>query len=89
MENEIMETKVEELEPFAEDVEIVDESGNGGLLIGIGLGAVGMLGAQFVYKKAIKPLAGKVKNAVAGHKAKKAAKEGPEVVVVDDNVDEE
>lgn len=73
MENEIKNTEVE-LDPI-EDGEIVEEeSSNGGLLIGIGIGAIGTLGLQWLHKKAVKPLTEKVGKAVADHKAKKAAK---------------
>ncbi len=55
-----------------ETAEIIEEdSGNGGLLVGMALGAGIAIGGQWLYKKAIKPLGQKIKSGVANRKMKK------------------
>lgn len=66
MENEELETVPAE--------ETYDESNGGSTLIGVAIGVAGTLVAQWVYKKALKPLGGKIKDGIAAHKAKKLAK---------------
>lgn len=68
MENEELETEMVPAE------ETYDESNGGSTLIGVAIGVAGTLGAQWVYKKALKPLGGKIKDGIAAHKAKKLAK---------------
>lgn len=67
-ENEELETEMVPAE------ETYDESNGGSTLIGVAIGVAGTLGAQWVYKKALKPLGGKIKDGIAAHKAKKLAK---------------
>lgn len=68
MENEELETEMVPTE------ETYDESNGGSTLIGVAIGVAGTLGAQWLYKKALKPLGGKIKDGIEAHKAKKAAK---------------
>ena len=70
--NVVMEN--EELETEMVPAEETDESNGGSTLIGVAIGVAGTLGAQWVYKKALKPLGGKIKDTIAAHKAKKLAK---------------
>lgn len=68
MENEELETEMVPAE------ETYDESNGGSTLIGVAIGVAGTLGAQWLYKKALKPLGGKIKDGIEAHKAKKLAK---------------
>lgn len=81
MENEELETEMVPAE------ETYDES-NGSTLIGVAIGVAGTLGAQWLYKKALKPLGGKIKDGIEAHKAKKLAKKA-ESGKDDDNSDKE
>lgn len=82
MENEELETETVPAE------ETYDESNGGSTLIGVAIGVAGTLGAQWLYKKALKPLGGKIKDGIEAHKAKKAAKKA-ESGKDDDNSDKE
>lgn len=82
MENEELETETVPAE------ETYDESNGGSTLIGVAIGVAGTLGAQWLYKKALKPLGGKIKDGIAAHKAKKLAKKA-ESGKDDDNSDKE
>lgn len=82
MENEELETEMVPAE------ETYDESNGGSTLIGVAIGVAGTLGAQWLYKKALKPLGGKIKDGIEAHKAKKAAKKA-ESGKDDDNSDKE
>lgn len=82
MENEELETEMVPAE------ETYDESNGGSTLIGVAIGVAGTLGAQWLYKKALKPLCGKIKDGIEAHKAKKAAKKA-ESGKDDDNSDKE
>lgn len=82
MENEELETEMVPAE------ETYDESNGGSTLIGVAIGVVGTLGAQWLYKKALKPLGGKIKDGIEAHKAKKLAKKA-ESGKDDDNSDKE
>lgn len=82
MENEELETETVPAE------ETYDESNGGSTLIGVAIGVAGTLGAQWLYKKALKPLGGKIKDGIEAHKAKKLAKKA-EFGKDDDNSDKE
>lgn len=82
MENEELETETVPAE------ETYDESNGGSTLIGVAIGVAGTLGAQWLYKKALKPLGGKIKDGIEAHKAKKLAKKA-ESGKDDDNSDKE
>lgn len=82
MENEELETEMVPAE------ETYDESNGGSTLIGVAIGVAGTLGVQWLYKKALKPLGGKIKDGIAAHKAKKLAKKA-ESGKDDDNSDKE
>ena len=82
MENEELETEMVPAE------ETYDESNGGSTLIGVAIGMAGTLGAQWLYKKALKPLGGKIKDGIEAHKAKKLAKKA-ESGKDDDNSDKE
>lgn len=82
MENEELETEMVPAE------ETYDESNGGSTLIGVAIGVAGTLGAQWLYKKALKPLGGKIKDGIEAHKAKKLAKKA-ESGKDDDNSDKE
>ena len=82
MENEELETEMVPAE------ETYDESNGGSTLIGVAIGVAGTLGAQWLYKKALKPLGGKIKDGIEAHKAKKQAKKA-ESDKDDDNSDKE
>ena len=69
--NVVMEN--EELETETVPAEDYDESNGGSTLVGVALGVAGTLGAQWLYKKAIRPMAGKIKDTIVAHKAKKLA----------------
>lgn len=70
--NVVMEN--EELETETVPAEETYESNDGSTLVGVAIGVAGTLGAQWLYKKAIRPMAGKIKDTIAAHKAKKLAK---------------
>ena len=82
MENEELETETVPAE------ETYDESNGGSTLIGVAIGVAGTLGAQWVYKKALKPLGGKIKDGIAGLKAKKLAKKASKTDNGDDSAEE-
>lgn len=82
MENEELETKTVPAE------ETYDESNGGSTLIGVAIGVAGTLGAQWVYKKAIKPIGGKIKDGIAAHKAKKLAKKESKADTDNDSAEE-
>lgn len=82
MENQELETEMVPAE------ETYDESNGGSTLIGVAIGVAGTLGAQWLYKKALKPLGGKIKDGIEAHKAKKLAKKA-ESGKDDDNSDKE
>lgn len=82
MENEELETETVPAE------ETYDESNGGSTLVGVAIGVAGTLGAQWLYKKALKPLGGKIKDGIEAHKAKKLAKKA-ESGKDDDNSDKE
>ena len=82
MENEELETETVPAE------ETDDESNGGSTLVGVAIGVAGTLGAQWLYKKALKPLGGKIKDGIEAHKAKKLAKKA-ESSKDDDNSDKE
>lgn len=78
----------EELETEMVPAEETDESNGGSTLVGVAIGVAGTLGAQWVYKKALKPLGGKIKDAIAGRKAKKLAKKESKTDNGDDSAEE-
>ena len=82
MENEELETVTVPAE------ETYDESNGGSTLIGVAIGVAGTLGAQWVYKKALKPLGGKIKDGIAAHKAKKLAKKESKADTDNDSAEE-
>lgn len=84
--NVVMEN--EELETEMVPAEETDESNGGSTLIGVAIGVAGTLGAQWVYKKALKPLGGKIKDGIAGLKAKKLAKKASKTDNGDDSAEE-
>ena len=84
--NVVMEN--EELETETVPAEDYDESNGGSTLIGVAIGVAGTLGAQWVYKKALKPLGGKIKDGIAGLKAKKLAKKASKTDNGDDSAEE-
>ena len=81
MENEELETEMVPAEDY-------DESNGGSTLIGVAIGVAGTLGAQWVYKKAIRPMAGKIKDTIVAHKAKKLAKKESKTDNGDDSAEE-
>lgn len=81
-ENEELETEMVPAE------ETCDESNGGSTLIGVAIGVAGTLGAQWVYKKALKPLGGKIKDGIAAHKAKKLAKKESKADTDNDSAEE-
>ena len=82
MENEELETETVPAE------ETYDESNGGSTLVGVAIGVAGTLGAQWVYKKALKPLGGKIKDTIAAHKAKKLAKKESKADTDNDSAEE-
>lgn len=84
--NVVMEN--EELETETVPAEDYDESNGGSTLIGVAIGVAGTLGAQWVYKRALKPLGGKIKDGIAGLKAKKLAKKASKTDNGDDSAEE-
>lgn len=84
--NVVMEN--EELETEMVPEEVCDESSGGSTLIGVAIGVAGTLGAQWLYKKALKPLGGKIKSGIEAHKAKKEAKKASKTDNGDDSAEE-
>lgn len=84
--NVVMEN--EELETETVPAEDYDESNGGSTLVGVALGVAGTLGAQWLYKKAVRPMAGKIKDAITAHKAKKLAKKESKTDNGDDSAEE-
>ena len=84
--NVVMEN--EELETEMVPAEETDESNGGSTLIGVAIGVAGTLGAQWVYKKALKPLGGKIKDTIVAHKARKLAKKEGKTDNGDDSAEE-
>ena len=84
--NVVMENK--ELETEMVPAEETDESNGGSTLIGVAIGVAGTLGAQWLYKKALKPLGGKIKDGIEAHKAKKLAKKASKTDNGDDSAEE-
>ena len=82
MDNEELETETVPAE------ETYDESRDGSTLIGVAIGVAGTLGAQWLYKKALKPLGGKIKDTIAAHKAKKLAKKESKADTDNDSAEE-
>ena len=83
MENEELETETVPAE------ETYDESNGGSTLIGVAIGVAGTLGAQWLYKKALKPLGGKIKDGIEAHKAnKKLAKKASKADNGEDSTEE-
>ena len=68
--------------------ETYDESNGGSTLIGVAIGVAGTLGAQWLYKKALKPLGGKIKDGIEAHKAKKLAKKASKADTGNDSAEE-
>lgn len=81
-ENEELETEMVPAE------ETYDESNGGSTLIGVAIGVAGTLGAQWLYKKALKPIGGKIKDGIAAHKAKKLAKKESKADTDNDSAEE-
>ena len=84
--NVVMEN--EELDTEMVPAEETDESNGGSTLVGVAIGVAGTLGAQWVYKKALKPLGGKIKDTIAAHKAKKLAKKESKADTDNDSAEE-
>ena len=84
--NVVMEN--EELETETVPAEETYESNDGSTLVGVAIGVAGTLGAQWLYKKAIRPMAGKIKDGIAGLKAKKLAKKASKTDNGDDSAEE-
>lgn len=82
MENEELETETVPAE------ETYDESNGGSTLIGVAIGVAGTLGAQWLYKKALRPMAGKIKDGIEAHKAKKLAKKASKTDTDNDSAEE-
>ena len=82
MENEELETETVPAE------ETYDESNGGSTLVGVAIGVGATLGAQWLYKKALKPLGGKIKDGIAAHKAKKLAKKESKADTDNDSAEE-
>ena len=68
--------------------ETYDESNGGSTLIGVAIGVAGTLVTQWVYKKALKPAAGKIKDGIEAHKAKKLAKKESKAETSNDSAEE-
>ena len=84
--NVVMEN--EELETETVPAEETYESNDGSTLVGVAIGVAGTLGAQWLYKKAIRPMAGKIKDTIVAHKAKKLAKKESKADNGDDSAEE-
>ena len=82
MENEELETETVPAE------ETYDESNGGSTLIGVAIGVGATLGAQWLYKKALKPLGGKIKDGIAAHKAAHKAKKESKADTDNDSAEE-
>lgn len=78
----------EELETEMVPAEETYESNDGSTLVGVAIGVAGTLGAQWLYKKAIRPMAGKIKDTIAAHKAKKLAKKESKADTDNDSAEE-
>ena len=72
--NVVMENEELETEMVPAETEVYDESNGGSTLVGVAIGVGATLGAQWLYKKALKPLGNKIKDGIEAHKMKKAAK---------------
>lgn len=84
--NVVMEN--EELETEMVPAEETYESNDGSTLVGVAIGVAGTLGAQWLYKKAIRPMAGKIKDTIAAHEAKKLAKKESKADTDNDSAEE-
>ena len=84
--NVVMEN--EELETETVPAEETYESNDGSTLVGVAIGVAGTLGAQWLYKKAIRPMAGKIKDTIVAHKAKKLAKKESKADTGNDSAEE-
>lgn len=84
--NVVMEN--EELETETVPAEETYESNDGSTLVGVAIGVAGTLGAQWLYKKAIRPMAGKIKDTIMAHKAKKLAKKESKADTDNDSAEE-
>lgn len=82
MENEELETEMVPAE------ETYDESNGGSTLVGVAIGVGATLGAQWLYKKALKPLGGKIKDGIAAHKAAHKAKKESKADTDNDSAEE-
>lgn len=82
MENEELETEMVPAE------ETYDESNGGSTLVGVAIGVGATLGAQWLYKKALKPLGGKIKDGIAAHKASHKAKKESKADTDNDSAEE-
>ena len=82
MENEELETEMVPAE------ETYDESNGGSTLVGVAIGVGATLGAQWLYKKALKPLGGKIKDGIAAHKAAHKAKKESKADTGNDSAEE-
>ena len=82
MENEELETEMVPAE------ETYDESNGGSTLVGVAIGVGATLGAQWLYKKALKPLGGKIKDGIAAHKAAHKAKKESKAYTDNDSAEE-
>lgn len=88
-ENNVVMENNEELETeMVPAEETYDESNGGSTLIGVAIGVAGTLGAQWLYKKALKPLGGKIKDGIEAHKAKKLAKKESKAETSNDSAEE-
>ena len=88
-ENNVVMENNEELETeMVPAEETYDESNGGSTLIGVAIGVAGTLGAQWLYKKALKPLGGKIKDGIEAHKAKKLAKKASKADNGEDSTEE-
>ena len=84
--NVVMEN--EELETETVPAEETYESNDGSTIVGVAIGVAGTLGAQWLYKKAIRPMAGKIKDTIVAHKAKKLAKKESKADTDNDSAEE-
>lgn len=88
-ENNVVMENNEELETeMVPAEETYYESNGGSTLIGVAIGVAGTLGAQWLYKKALKPLGGKIKDGIEAHKAKKLAKKESKAETSNDSAEE-
>lgn len=88
-ENNVVMENNEELETeMVPAEETYDESNGGSTLIGVAIGVAGTLGAQWLYKKALKPIGGKIKDGIEAHKAKKLAKKASKTDTDNDSAEE-